>query len=154
MTAVGWFTEAWFGEPAPNGVRIEEVTDHHASLVWLWAAYGHVNPDEFRAAYVHVAGERYDNATPPPVDAVQHAWAVMEPAYPGAPDDEWVFRTDATWATPGALRVTIASCPPLDDGVHTIPDDCTSTCDHEGPGMPPASRRSTLRAVVLGETEG
>lgn len=107
-----WFTEAWFGEPAPNGIRIEEVTDEQAVKGWLWAAYGHVSAEEFRVAFTHVAGQRYDNATPPPAEAVRQTWAVMEPAWDGAPDDEWVFRTDVTWATPGAIRVTVASCPP------------------------------------------
>jgi len=112
--APDWFGEAWFGEPTPNGVRITEVTDDEAVLRWLWAAYGHVTGDEFRDAFVHEAALQYDNATPPPAEAVRQTWAVMEPAWPGAPDDEWVLRSDVTWATPGAIPVTVASCPPAE----------------------------------------
>ena len=108
------FDESWFYDPAPNGVRVAEITDPESLEPWLWAAHGHVTAEEFIAAFMHTASLWYSNTTPPSAAAVRQTWAVMVPAWPGAPDDEWVFRSDVTWATPGAIPVTVASCPPAE----------------------------------------
>lgn len=72
-----------------------------------WIARGHLTPDEFRAVYLPEASKWYSTPAEMPDDVIRQAWAVIDLADPEASVDEVSINTAATWATPGAVKVTV-----------------------------------------------